>query len=205
MDVVDELGSNILAFKIISRGVTNSFNVKDPKLRQTNRMIAEQPYQACRPPKKYEDSVCTLSKCNGIKEESRNDEISKDDSMNKEASSIEVNMGGNDETGEFNECLKEIRGREVEKNNEKVNNSKKLANSDESANQERIKSSENTEITKANGSDENGGKTKSYANMVKSNEMLVNKNLIYIALKVTEDGMVKVLLDEEIVSKGCAK
>ncbi|GKB63072.1 hypothetical protein Tco_0919258 [Tanacetum coccineum] len=83
----------------------------------------------------------TLSKRNGIEEESSNDNISKDDSMNKEASSIEVNIGGNDETWEFEEKISLF----------------------------------DSEMPKANGSDENGGKTKSYANMVKSNEMLVNK------------------------------
>ncbi|GKD79209.1 hypothetical protein Tco_1341830, partial [Tanacetum coccineum] len=55
------------------------------------------------------------------------------------------------------------------------------------------------------GGDKNDGKNKSYANMVKSNEMVVNKKLMFIAPKVTEDGMVKVLFNEEIVNKGCAK
>ncbi|GJT00725.1 hypothetical protein Tco_0821894 [Tanacetum coccineum] len=156
--------------------------------------------------KRYEDYVSTLSKRNGIKEESSNDEISKEESLNKETSSVDVNMGGNGlETGEFDEKLEENNGREEERINEEVRNLKVLANSDKSAHQERTNSSENTVMHKANGSDDNGGKTKTYANMVKSNEMLVSKNLIYIASKVIEDGMVKILFDEEIISKGCAK
>nr|GEX71723.1 hypothetical protein [Tanacetum cinerariifolium] len=62
----------------------------------------------------------------------------------------------------------------------------------------------NKDMGNENG-DKNDGKNKSYANMVKSNEMLVNKKLMFITPKTTEDGMVKVLFNEEIVSKGCAK
>ncbi|GKA55521.1 RNA-directed DNA polymerase, eukaryota, reverse transcriptase zinc-binding domain protein [Tanacetum coccineum] len=46
---------------------------------------------------------------------------------------------------------------------------------------------------------------KSYANVVKKDEFRVDKNLIYIAPKIREDGIETVLFDEEIVQKGCEK
>ncbi|GJV70168.1 hypothetical protein Tco_1485677 [Tanacetum coccineum] len=54
---------------------------------------------------------------------------------------------------------------------------------------------------KAKNTDVNGGEPSTYANMVKKDEVLVNKNLIFIAQKITDDGGVKVLFDEEIVGK----
>ncbi|GKD71847.1 zinc knuckle CX2CX4HX4C containing protein [Tanacetum coccineum] len=51
---------------------------------------------------------------------------------------------------------------------------------------------------KAKNIDVNGGEPTTYANMVKKDEVLINKNLIFIAPKITDDGGVKVLFDEEI-------
>ncbi|GJX34504.1 hypothetical protein Tco_0246061 [Tanacetum coccineum] len=117
-----------------------------------------------RPPKRYEDSVSTLSKRKGIEVESSSDEISKED----------------------------------------FSNAGKEHNPEDLATLERV-SLLDYELPKAERSVENKGKNQSYANMVKNNDVLVNKKLLFIAPKVTEDGMVKVLFNEEIVSKGCAK
>ncbi|GJT62543.1 hypothetical protein Tco_1006076 [Tanacetum coccineum] len=119
--------------------------------------------------------------------------------MNKENSNVEVSMAGNVKTWELDN-LEKISDKDVEKNNEEFSEPGNLDNQNKPDNQER-----NTEIPEANKSGMNDGKTKSYANMVKSNEAIVNKNLIFIAPKVTEDGIVKVLFDEEIISKGCTK
>nr|GEU71621.1 hypothetical protein [Tanacetum cinerariifolium] len=46
---------------------------------------------------------------------------------------------------------------------------------------------------------------KSYANVLRKDETSINKNLIFISPKITDDGDVKVLFDEAIVNKECAK
>ncbi|GKD15508.1 hypothetical protein Tco_1199915 [Tanacetum coccineum] len=147
----------------------------------------------------------TIGKRKETEVESSNDEISKDDCMNKEASSsIEVTIGGNDVTVVFVVNVEESKRRNRDMRNEQANSVKHMNNSADLASQERISLSD-TELPKTVGGDKNDGKNKSYANMVKSNEMVVNKKLMFIAPKVTEDGMVKVLFNEEIVNKGCAK
>ena len=52
---------------------------------------------------------------------------------------------------------------------------------------------------------ESGNVRKSYANMVKNGEILINKELMFIAPKISEDRVVSVLFDEEILKKGSLK
>ncbi|GKC98789.1 hypothetical protein Tco_1169064 [Tanacetum coccineum] len=91
-----------------------------------------------RPPKRYEEFVSTVSKRKGIEVESSSDEISKEDCMNKETSSIEMNIGGNDETGDFDASLEESNERNLDRNNEEVSNAAKEHNLEDLATQERI-------------------------------------------------------------------
>ncbi|GJY34711.1 hypothetical protein Tco_0419180 [Tanacetum coccineum] len=134
-----------------------------------------------KPPKRYEGSVYAISKRNDSDQDTSNDEILKDDMGNKGIKDVEVCLNQNRlETGEIDET-----DSITDKNdNHKV---------------------DGDDRNKANSTDVNGGKTRSYANMVKKDEALVNKELMFIAPKITEDGVIKVLFDEEIVNKGCAK
>nr|GFB08090.1 hypothetical protein [Tanacetum cinerariifolium] len=151
-----------------------------------------------RPPKRFEDFVPIISKRNETEVESCSDDISKDDFMNKEASSSnEVTIGGNDVTRDFVVSVEESNGRNRDMSNEKGNNVEQMNNSADLVSQERISLSD-TELSKTVRGDKNDVNNKSYANMVKTNEMLVNKKLMFIAPKVTKDGMVKVLFNEEI-------
>ncbi|GJY03088.1 RNA-directed DNA polymerase, eukaryota, reverse transcriptase zinc-binding domain protein [Tanacetum coccineum] len=144
-----------------------------------------------RPPKRYEDSVSTTSKRNDNDQESSNDEISKEEDLNKEENEVRGNMGENrHKSGEFDENLKEI------------SNLEEIRRNEENENQENFDTLGNNVIPETSVSDENGVKTKTYANMVKNNDVSINKNLIFIAPKITKGGMVKVLFDEEIVKCG---
>ncbi|GKE72165.1 RNA-directed DNA polymerase, eukaryota, reverse transcriptase zinc-binding domain protein [Tanacetum coccineum] len=147
-----------------------------------------------RPPKRYEDSISATSKRNGNEQESNNDEISKEDDLNKNEKEVRGNLGENGQTlREFDENLEKINNVEEIKRNEEIENLEKLNNAGRDA------------TPTKSVCDDNGVYTKSYANMVKNNDVSINKNLIFIAPKITKDGMVKVLFDEEIVSKGCEK
>ncbi|GJV20529.1 hypothetical protein Tco_1369549 [Tanacetum coccineum] len=159
-----------------------------------------------RPPKRYDGFVSVISKRNDNDQESSNDEIFKDESMNKEVSDVCDSMCQNRlEIGEFDANLEKNYASKEKRMNEERKNQKMLANFDRLVNEDKVNSYDNIVMPQVTMSDDNGRKAKTYVNMVKSNEMLVNNNLIFIAPKVTKDGMVKVLFNEEIVSKGCAK
>ncbi|GJU81561.1 RNA-directed DNA polymerase, eukaryota, reverse transcriptase zinc-binding domain protein [Tanacetum coccineum] len=141
-----------------------------------------------RPPKRYEDSISATSKRNGNEQESNNDEISKEDDLNKNEKEVRGNLGENGQTlREFDENLEKINNVEEIKRNEEIENLEKLNNAGRDA------------TPTKSVCDDNGVYTKSYTNMVKNNDMAINKNLIFIAPKITEDGMVKVLFNEEIL------
>ncbi|GKC07343.1 hypothetical protein Tco_0998953, partial [Tanacetum coccineum] len=132
-----------------------------------------------KPPKRYGGFVSAISKRNDSDQNTSNDEVSKDDIGNKEMTNVKVCLDQNGlETRKIDEILEEMN---VEK--EKVHNHK----------------ADGDDRIKTNTTDVNGDKPRSYANMVKKDEVLVNKKLMFIALKITEDDVVKVLFNEEIL------
>ncbi|GKD06982.1 hypothetical protein Tco_1186667 [Tanacetum coccineum] len=159
-----------------------------------------------KPPKRYEGSVSAISKKNDNDQNTSNDANSKDDMKNKGMSVVEVSFDQNRlETREIDKVLDRESVEKEQVMNEVIVNLNVNANTNSIIdNNEKYIIDENVS-NEATNSDANGGKPRTYANMVKQEELLVNKNQIFIAPKVTEDGGVKVLFDEEIVSKGCAK
>ncbi|GJZ56443.1 zinc knuckle CX2CX4HX4C containing protein [Tanacetum coccineum] len=159
-----------------------------------------------KPPKRYEGSVSAISKRNDSDRETSNDENSMDDMGDKGMKDVEVCLDQNElETGEIDEVLEEMNAEEEKMQNEVSENLNVNSNADSLTDQNVNHKIDKDDSNKANNNDVNEGKPRTYANMVKKDEVLVNKNLIFIAPKITDDGEVKVLFDENIVNKGCAK
>ncbi|GJV17758.1 RNA-directed DNA polymerase, eukaryota, reverse transcriptase zinc-binding domain protein [Tanacetum coccineum] len=135
-----------------------------------------------KPPKRYEGSVFAFSKRNDSDQDTSNDENSKEDMGNK---AMNVDEGGK-------------KGKEIEEN--LGGNGLEIGEI-----KENVPIIDKTDINEGINKNANDKNPRTYANMVKNDEVLINKNLIFIAPKVTEDGVVIVLFDEEIVNKGCVK
>ncbi|GJZ00682.1 RNA-directed DNA polymerase, eukaryota, reverse transcriptase zinc-binding domain protein [Tanacetum coccineum] len=171
-----------------------------------------------KPPKWYEGSVSVTNKRNECEDIVRNDEASMED-PGTQAKEGDVNgdVTGLDqngmETGEVTERDKvrttmneEKMNKMQEESNNEVNKNLNLNKNDDITSVLNEKH-DNTYNDRSMGSntDNQDFEGKSYANVLRKDETSINKNLIFIAPKITEDGDVKVLFDEAIVNKGCAK
>nr|GEY90964.1 hypothetical protein [Tanacetum cinerariifolium] len=117
-------------------------------------------------------------------------------SREKKGNEIEKNLGGNGmETREIEEELV------IESNS----NGREQTEIIGSINNEDVPIINKTDINEGINKNANDKNPRIYANMVKNDEVLINKNLIFIALKVNEDGVVAVLFDKEIMNQGCVK
>nr|GEV21969.1 zinc knuckle CX2CX4HX4C [Tanacetum cinerariifolium] len=136
-----------------------------------------------KPPKRYEGSVSVRRKRNDSDHETKTEIVKEMNTINEER---------------MNKLQEEMINKVTKNLNVNVN-----ADVISELN-ENHKSDDGNSNTR-NNVDKTDGKPKTYANIVKKDEILINKKFIFIAPKITKDEGVKVLFDESIVSKGCAK